>query len=160
MEGGSASSVRASAGVCVLVATLATIEDSTREPRRRVGTWRVRLSQQYRGIPVEGGGYAVAVGPEGQVLFVKGRFFPGIELDTEPAFAAAEAESIATRDVGEGADPVKGPTALVVTSSGGDYRLAWSVTVPEDCGHVWVVHVDAHDGSVITRANLVDRDSR
>lgn len=137
------------------------IESPPAPARRRGGFLHVvRMEQTYMGLSVESGGYAVSMSPDGKVLFMNGRFFRGIALDPRPGLGADEGARIAMREVGAGADSITDPIRLIVERRAGLDHLVWAVTVPEDWAHVWVVHVDAHDGRVIDRGNRVIIDPR
>jgi hypothetical protein len=136
------------------------IESTPRRAPGRGPLHVVRVEQTYMGLPVEFGGYTISMSPDGKVLFMNGRFFGGIDLDPRPSMDADECARIAIQEVGAGADSITKPIRLVVKRHASLDRLVWAVTVPEHMAHVWVVHVDAHDGRVIDRANLVIIDPR
>ena len=123
--------------------------------RRRGQTHTVRMNQLYESLLVENGGYALTMSPDGKVLFVNGRLYGGIEVDPRPTIGAEEGARIALAEVAAGADSVEHSPTLVVKRRNGRDHLIWEVLVPEGSWNRWVVHVDAHDGRVLSRDNGV-----
>jgi hypothetical protein len=136
------------------------LDSSGARARRNGIIYTIRLEQLYLGLPVEAGGYAVSMSPDGEVLSLNGRLYPGIELDPRPAIDAEESGRIAIQAIGAGADSVSRSIPLRVSRRDGQDHLVWAPTVPENPMHVWVVRVDAHDGRVIGRDNRVLIDPR
>jgi Zn-dependent metalloprotease len=89
----------------------------------------------------------------------------GIEIDTEPTVSPGEAVDIARRDRDVDADAeAESDPFTAVYRDDGRLRLAWILTLPGWAPSMdgsareparWKYFIDAHDGEVITRHNLV-----
>lgn len=116
----------------------------------------VTLAQTYRNLPVYGGEIVVVL--KGDLLYgTVGKLLTRVALDTNPRLTAREAEDAARRALGEPDLPALGQTTLsvfdasLVGDAAAEPHLAWWVTLGRDPERVFV---DAHDGSVLSRALL------
>ena len=128
--------------------------------------------QSVDGIQLENEELAANVDADGRLLNVIGPARPGIEdTETTPDIGAGRALGLAAADAGatRSTEVSEGPdgSADAVEFAGGDKahlvlygdadgpRLAWQVEVPADSQHYYQYDIDAHDGSVLSRQNLV-----
>ena len=113
----------------------------------------LRWTQRYRGLPVLGAGLSAAVAADGRLLTVGGAPLADASVPTTtPAVAAPAAIARARRNAGA-ADG--GSARLVIFAADDGARLAWSVRVDADSTHRYRYVVDATDGAVLKRDNLV-----
>jgi Zn-dependent metalloprotease len=98
----------------------------------------VRLGQVYQGIPVFGKQMIVHLDAQQQIVAVNGRIEPNIDVPTEPAISAAQAEVAAVEGIQAELDEheratikstvLRDKTQLVIyVDSAGKPRLTWSV---------------------------------
>jgi len=120
----------------------------------------VRMRQLYQGVPVEYGGYAISMSPDGKVLFLNGRFQRGVEVDPRPAITAEEGARIAVEDANVGVDSTARTVRLLVKRLDGRDYLVWEAVVTRNWADVRIVAVDAHDGHVVARMSRVISDPR
>jgi Zn-dependent metalloprotease len=111
------------------------------EPDAQLHYAHVRLDQVYHGIPVFGKQLIVHIDPHGQVASVNGHFVPGIDVPTQPAIGAEQAEGAALRDLLENqldaaerarvtTEVRRGKTQLMVyVDQAGKARLTWNITI-------------------------------
>ncbi|MDX1531255.1 MAG: M36 family metallopeptidase, partial [Rhodothermales bacterium] len=155
---------------------------------RRSGTTHVYLRQHLNDIPVLGGEFTVAIGRDGRVFHATGHG-PALtsqrSLPTTPALSAAAAADAVARDAGltptaafrvlsteGGRSPVvtlseagiarEPVTARLVYHLGEDrsLALAWEVKLEERTApHHWLGYVDATDGRVRARHDLIVHDA-
>ncbi len=113
----------------------------------RKGVRHARMTQTYRGVPVLGGEYAVALGTGGDVRMITGDVVEGLEVSTTPTLTAADAERRARARMGT--ESIVLSSRLAVTREGRDHLVHQVMveTRPDHREHeVWV---DAHDGSFV-----------
>jgi hypothetical protein len=138
--------------------------------RTRRGLTIVRWEQTYRGIPAFDNGLRAAI-RGGRLVSLAGPAQPDLAVDsTTPRLSAAAAMRRALADVGvRRAVRQRGPARgarrrtrfssgyaeLTLFSEGSRARLAWKVYAFADSSRVYLSVVDATDGSVLRRANLV-----
>lgn len=141
------------------------------------GISHVSIEQRVRGLRVFGNGVRAHVGADGRLISLQGAPVPDLAAataaqPTAPALPATSARSAAAEDVGGAIDGDamlrSGQSAVSATWSNGDRadlvwfvtrdgaRLAWS-TYTQAGGTLTYTHViDASDGSVLYRQDLVD----
>lgn len=116
-----------------------------------LGLTRVRLRQQYRNIPVQGGELLVQLDRDAHVTLVSGRYLATPRgLSTKPAIDPAAA----ARAAGAGADAPP-PELVVHTGESGTPRLAYRVLVAPRVDEGFEVFVDATTGNVLDRVPTV-----
>jgi Zn-dependent metalloprotease len=121
----------------------------------------VRLGQVYRGIPVFGKQIIVHLDAQQQIVAVNGRIVPNIDVPTEPAIGAAQAEHVAIQGILEELDEHERATikstvlhdrtqlAIYIDSSGKP-RLTWSVSLLSETPlGEWRVFVNARRPRVV-----------
>lgn len=130
--------------------------DALTPPRTTTTTAGIRVlrwSQTYRGLPVVGAGLRAAVAADGRLLSVGGAPLADAAVPTTaPAVAAPAAIARARRNAGASDG---GSARLVIFAGDAGARLAWSVRVDADSTHRYRYVVDATDGAVLKRDNLV-----
>jgi extracellular elastinolytic metalloproteinase len=144
---------------------------ATLEPVRSLrwnGLRHAVFEQRVDGVPVEGGGLAVTVDETGRLLAVTGSPAPDVEsaAPATPALGAAGAvERVAGTSPGlrsRAAAPERETTfaggdraSLVLVPDGGGVRLAWRVLADAGERGLLTGLVDARDGSLLARRDLV-----
>ncbi|MDP2990969.1 MAG: hypothetical protein Q8O57_10470, partial [Kiritimatiellota bacterium] len=125
-----------------------------------LGFRHVRADQTYQGLKVFGGEVIVHFNQEGAAYQVNGRYVPDIAVDVTPAFAPAEATTLATADLAglgkSGVAPLS-PPELVVFAYKTAPRLAYALTLTADpqAVNAWRYWIDAQDNRVLLRYNDV-----
>lgn len=128
--------------------------------------WRhLTFQQAADGVPVWDACLGVHIDVEGVIRVVASECSAGIEIDPEPRVSLGEAIDIARRDRDVDADAeAEDDPFTVVYRDNGRTRLAWLLTLPGWAPSIdgslreparWRYFIDAHDGEVITRHNLV-----
>jgi len=116
-----------------------------------LGLTQVRLRQQYRTLPVQGGEVLVQLDRDAHVTLVSGRYLPTPRgLSTRPAIDPAAAASAA----GAGAE-APAPELVVHVGGSGTPRLAYRVLVTPRIDEGFEVFVDATTGDVLDRIPTV-----
>jgi len=124
--------------------------------RSHEGVVHVRLQQFYRGLPVLGGEYMVSASDAGDLRLVLGRVHPALGVEIVPAIAASEAPTIALRACRQPADRYETQTRLAIDPGLPGGRLVYEVRVQgKDYPESWVFLVDARDGRIVDRQDLV-----
>ncbi|MPZ68387.1 MAG: metalloprotease [Actinobacteria bacterium] len=127
------------------------------------GVTHVYLRQRYAGIDVLGAGMTVNV-KDGRVIYAPSRFIGRIDRKVSgiPTLTPVTAVGDALKGLGLSASDVLTPaTATLVYQpvSARSIRLAWNLEIQELSGqHWWNVSVDAQNGSMLARYDLVDHD--
>lgn len=137
------------------------------------GVTILRWTQSFRGVPVAGAELRANVAPDGSLISVQGAPLADTSVpSTTPALSASAALRRARGDAGarsslprtRSAAPgarratefADDSVASLVVSPGKDgNRLAWSVRTRIDSTHVYQYLLDARDGRVLQRHNLV-----
>jgi Zn-dependent metalloprotease len=131
-----------------------------------LGMTHARFQQKRGSVPVWGADLIAHFAPDGALVRVNGRVLPVPELSLAPTQSPDQARVAATLDartarpeVDAAAFATLAPTLVVLPLDAGEYRLAWRVEVEvsdlERPGRA-EVFVDAGDGSVLARQNLID----
>ena len=143
-----------------------------------LGTHHLVWEQRYRGIPAFDNDLRANVTGDGRLIGVMGSPAGALRVSSvSPTVSAARAIAATYRSVGAAA-PSLGPPArsslgpqravsyrsgddarLVLFGTGRGARLAWRTTSFVSSREVYVSVVDAHDGEVLWRANMVRSDS-
>lgn len=117
------------------------------------GVHVVDFQQFYEGIPVFGGEYSVAVGPDKTVQTVGGKYYASVISTTTPAIGPAGALEYALKAVGIYPSAIReSEVNLVVAPNAGGFALAYRVLLNE-----WALIVDASDGQIIRRFERILR---
>ncbi len=148
---------------------LAGLELERRYTTRR-GLTRLDWAQTYKGIPAFDTGLRATV-MDGRLVSVSGPVKPDLAVaDTTPRLSAAAAMRRALASVGAGRTvhsrgPARGLRRRALLSTGlaeltlfpeaDRTLLAWKVYAFVDSAHVYLTVVDARDGSVLRRVNMV-----
>jgi len=132
------------------------------EADKQLGWSHVRMSQVYQGLPVFGYQLVVHLDAQNQVVTVNGHFRPGIDLDTTPKIAQADAEQIALDDLLDvqlataersrvKATILRDKTQLMIHVDRSDQpRLTWHVTIMTDSPlGQWRYFVNARRAQVV-----------
>ena len=113
----------------------------------RAGVRHVRMIQTYRGVPVIGGEYAVALGAAGDLRMIVGDVVVGLDVSPTPTLNAAEAERRARERMG--ADTFTLSSRLAVSRQESDH-LVYEVLIETRHDHrQHAVLVDAHRGDIV-----------
>jgi len=131
-----------------------------------IGMTHLRFDQSYRGLPVFGAQLRVHLDAAGEVRVVNGALIPDLSLDTSPRVDRSLAETIACSSVAKenGVRPSHFDVAesrLLIYRSGliqgvpGKNHLAWQVEISSGDNLRELVFLDAHDGLVIDRIDLI-----
>ena len=124
--------------------------------RESHGVTHIKFGQNYNGVPVYGGEYAVHIGSDNRVHMANGRYFPEIQVGVSPSLTDAQAIDYATSLV-----TIQGPlsspasTELVVYPTGGLFLLVWKVLLPNEPYAIWRCFVDATFGEVIAYEDIL-----
>lgn len=153
---------------------------------RHNGVTHVNLNQRFRGLEVFGGHATVNVAADGRVVFVGGRFVPGLaDASGEDDLAAGEAVEAAAEGLDLDAPAnlrvlsLKGGAAQETVLSGAGIsdepiparlgwqptkdglRLAWQLVIDDVSGaHLWNATVDAGTGDLLAADDWTDHDTR
>ena len=132
------------------------------EADKQLGWSHVRMSQVYQGLPVFGYQLVIHLDAQNQVVTVNGHFRPGIDLDTTPKIAQADAEHIALDDLLDvqlataersrvKATVLRDKTQLMIHVDRSDQpRLTWHVTIMTDSPlGQWRYFVNARRAQVV-----------
>jgi zinc metalloprotease ZmpB len=123
--------------------------------RERGGVHHLRAEQTFRGIPVFGAQYAVAVGAAGDLRMIAGRAVAGVDVaDVRPRLGVERATRRAAASLGASLEAFA--TRLVVfRAPRGSDHLAWEIRAedPRTRRHHLAL-VDAHDGEVLDTQDL------
>ncbi|MEV6346269.1 M36 family metallopeptidase [Actinoplanes sp. NPDC051851] len=123
----------------------------------------VLLRQRFGGLPAAFEGQVAVTVKDGDVLRVSASLSPDTGAPAPAVIGADDATAIALADAGIAPDHVRESRVreVAVPMPGEDPRAAWEVVaVGDDPGHPlgYTTYVDARDGSVLVRVNLVDFD--
>jgi len=129
-----------------------------REEIDQLGRSHIRFRQSYRGIPVWPSEIIVHLDADGVVDVFDGSSIPTpADLTTQPAVGAGEAllrayQAVPTTENTTASDP----ELIVFSSDIADPRLAWKTEVTVSPSAIWLVVVDAEDGSILNAFNRVN----
>lgn len=140
------------------------------------GLTTMHWHQSVNGIELTNEELAANVDSDGRLLNMIGPARSGIEgTDTDPAIGAPAALSIAADDAGasKSTEITSGPEGsdrqtdfaggdrahLVLYGDSGGPRLAWQVELDADSQHYYQYDIDASDGKLLSRQNLVDSEN-
>lgn len=146
------------------------IQDPEREfrmigvARDQFGFAHVRVQQVRGGIDVDGGVLIAHFNQKGLVYEVNGKYFPGLECETQARVSANAAVEVAEdflSSMASGGFVLSGEPVLVVNAVFREPCLAWNIVLRsvDDSGlpDVWRVWVDASDGTVVNVFNDIHR---
>jgi extracellular elastinolytic metalloproteinase len=125
------------------------------------GVTHLTYVQTSDGIRAFNGFVRVNVARGGQIVDVAGSPLPDLRAPaTTPRLSAAQATAAARRDAGGRASAAPVRTQLTLYGSGGATHLAWFVSaIRADAEHEYLYLVDALDGHVLWRENIVEKAS-
>ena len=123
------------------------------------------IEQRYRGVPVAGARYEARVLPSGRVGSLTGRFYPEINIATNPVLTSGQAEERALtqppgaprtdRYLFENNDiRFQEQRQLVIVPQGSNFVLAWGVVVRTPPEGFSRVYVDATSGNILGQQYL------
>ena len=119
--------------------------------KRSLSGIHFRYQQMLGGVPVYRGDLVLKIANDGEVSSVQNNLRLGLQLDTQAAFTADDANRIARetiRPTGKTIGPVT--AELQVVDLDGGARLAWIANLPvESPMGDWLVFVDAKTGQVL-----------
>jgi bacillolysin len=127
-----------------------------RDERDRIGMNHVRFQQQYNGVEVFGG-VIIAHTRGTRIESISGTYFPDLSLDTAPNLTFAQGADLARAAVGMPDGVVaKERSGLAIYARDRRNALTWkiellSTTAPKR----WLVFVDAHDGGIVHRIDML-----
>ena len=107
--------------------------------------------QVHEGVPVQGGGVSRQLA-DGVAVSIFGTLHQGIEVDTTPRVAAAEALALLERQAGAGPATSDPPTLVILPTLRGEYVLAWRATLRDRRTYF----LDAHTGRIVHDESVVD----
>src|SRR5688572_13576707 len=120
------------------------------------GRTHQRLSQHYKGVPVQGAGVTRQT-EHGITVSIFGTLYTQLDLDVTPQLSVDEATAIVTRESGSELGASHLPTLMVLPDSG-TYRLVYrAVAFSVDGGFEYFV--DASSGAIVLRLDAVQRQS-
>ncbi|NOY06945.1 MAG: T9SS type A sorting domain-containing protein [Chlorobi bacterium] len=126
------------------------------------GKWYYSWKQTYKGLDVLNSYTVARVTPDGRVFLFGSDFNPDIDISIEPTLSPAAAREFAKAGLQD--DPAamrteEGALSILPLEYGShnEYRLVYNVVVTTDPEHAWDTYVDANDGSILWRYNLVRR---
>lgn len=120
--------------------------------------------QQYQGLEILTSRITVRMTPDFRIVLFGAEYFPDVSLNTQPAFNAANAAALASANLPGTVYDVSVHDALKVlpvpppTGNHFSYHLVYSCEVSGVNGtqpYRYLTYVDAHDGSVLYRANRI-----
>ena len=121
-----------------------------------LGRRHLRFAQRWRGLPVWPADLRVQLDAQGGVELLSGAFVRTPRLvDPAPRVGAAAAVEAARSHLAAGPLVPLHPALVVYAPGDRAPRLAWTVRLPVAIDAVWLVVVDAADGSVLTAMNEI-----
>lgn len=126
------------------------------------GVTHVYYVQQHQGIDVFNAIYSLAVTPAGQVVAPVSRFVPNLAAKvntTTPQLTSSAAVARAAGHLGITTRPPEIAPALMFVRAGKGVRLSWAVTLKQDSNNIWMMKIDAVNGELLHKMNMVQNDS-
>ena len=126
------------------------------------GVTHVYYVQQHQGIDVFNAIFSVAVTPSGQVAAPANRFVSNLASKintTTPLLTSSAAVASAIEHLGISSRAPEAAPKLMFVRSGKAVRLSWDVTIKEDSNNIWMMKIDAVNGEVLHKLNMVQNDS-
>ena len=127
---------------------------------------RVTLKQVYNGVPVDAG-TRVFFNNRGELEHIYFTYYDIVDLSPIPQIDSATAENLALKDLGFPKDAKvvnnkkrKASTQLCIWLHQDEkFHLIWVVWVSQDYpeAHAWQYYIDAHDGTVLKKADRMMR---
>jgi Zn-dependent metalloprotease len=115
----------------------------------------VRFRQQLGGVPVLGGDIRAEVDALGELHTIHGRLLPEPQpASLKPSITAAAATGLARQAVGLSGRLEGAPELLVARSEDSDH-LVWRVRLRTDEPARWQILIDALDGTVVERQDIL-----
>jgi hypothetical protein len=114
--------------------------------------WFAEMQQLHGGVPVEGSDISFSIDPQGNVVTLGTRIFPGIAVSVQPAISMEAGERIGIEEFGVPSAGILEPAALCVLPIRSDsqvlYHLAWKTTIASGLRNK-TYYISATDGSVL-----------
>lgn len=126
------------------------------------GVTHVYYIQQHRGIDVFNAIYSVAVTPSGQVVAPASRFVPNLAAKVNtvtPQLSSSAAAAAAAAHLGISSRPPVSAPKLMYVRAGKGVRLSWDLTLKQDSNNIWMLKIDAVNGELLHKLNMVQNDS-
>ncbi len=126
----------------------------------RLNRWIVDFAQQYNGIDVFGGHITLVISDRGNLTLYRADYFPHSEdISTSPIISADLARASAAQGVWFAGEIKYSKTDLVLfplpVEDGFVYKLAYELELTDDQQSRWLAVVDAQNGEVLYRKDLV-----
>jgi len=127
----------------------------------------ISFQQIYQGIPIQNAEIRARFTGTGEFKSVEGEYYYDINLSTTPSIDLATAENLAIKDLGfpENAKVFKNEqysTHLTIwRDNNGKLRLIWVLWVRQGYPdwHSWEYYIDAHDGTVLSKLDIIRHDN-
>lgn len=135
---------------------------SSRHTNALNGLTHVYYIQQHQGIDVFNAIYSIAVTPSGQVVAPVSRFVPNLAAkinSTTPLLTSSTAVARAAQHLGIAARQPETAPKLMFVRAGKSVRLSWALTLKEDSNNIWMLKIDAVNGDLLHKMNMVQNDS-
>ena len=126
------------------------------------GLTHVYYIQQHQGIDVFNAIYSLAVTPSGQVAAPVSRFVPNLAAKintTTPQLSSSDAATRAAEHLGIPSRPPESTPKLMFVRTGNKVRLSWDITLEQDANNIWMLKIDAVNGELLHKLNMVQNDS-
>src|SRR5688500_17091797 len=126
------------------------------------GLIHVYYIQQHQGIDVFNAIYSLAVTPSGQVAAPVSRFVPNLAAKintTTPQLSSGAAVTRAAQHLGITSRPPEYAPKLMYVRTGNKVRLSWDITLKQDSNNIWMLKIDAVNGELLHKLNMVQNDS-
>ena len=125
------------------------------------GGSRFLFAQKYRGNPVIGSGYLVAVQDDGSIYFISGDYYPDIDVNTAPEFTSLQILALIQDDLaGMVLDSVSGPTLSIlakVDEAGQNYTLVYQSDIRTSIPTTFQRYtIDAKTGLILSKQSLIE----
>ena len=126
--------------------------------REAVDRWVVRFAQVHNGMEVFGSGVTMVISGRGNLVVFRSDYYPDMAIDSNPSIDGESAKLSAARGLVAADYKATDPELVILplpTEAGFDYRLAYRLEVSADLPARWLVLVDAVNGDVLYRRNLI-----
>lgn len=124
------------------------------------GGTRLTFTQNYKGVPVLGASYLVAVDNSSAIYFVSGDYYPDINIEVSPTLSPSDVVTIIRGEFGGDSVEITSKPDLTIWISGDEsssisYKLVYKSTVNTlSDEYSWEYFIDALNGDVVFVSNL------
>ncbi|NOY07073.1 MAG: T9SS type A sorting domain-containing protein [Chlorobi bacterium] len=130
------------------------------QAERVLGKWYYSWTQMYKGIEVLNSYTVARATADGRVFMFGSDYHPGLAVSVTPSLGIQAAREFAKAGLegDPGSMDVAGGTLYILPleyEHFNQYRLVYNFVVTTDPDHSWNTYVDAHDGRILWRYNLV-----